>query len=445
MDGMSIAMNQISKTQLIEIFVPDIGDFKDVPVIEILAVPGAVVGVDDALVVLESDKATIDVPSPAAGVVKEVRVKLGERVSQGSALILLETGASSPSAPAQVPTPIQASPVPLAPAQIANAAPPPATMVPLPTATMAPSCALPHASPAIRRFARELGVDLSLLCGSGAKGRIQKVDVLDFVKDAVSGKAVSRANTGALTGTGLDLLPWPQIDFAKFGPIQRTPISRIKRISGANLSRNSVIIPHVTNFDEADVTELEKFRVDINKERQAKGEKLTMLAFLIKASVAALKKHPTFNASLDGDELILKRYFHIGFAADTPNGLVVPVVKDADAKGLTAIAAEAGVLAEQARDGKLKPTDMQGGCFTISSLGGIGGNGFTQIVNAPEVAILGAAKAKMKPFWDGTAFQPRLIMPVSLSWDHRVIDGAEAARFLVTLTTLLADYRRVSL
>ena len=415
------------------------------PVIEILAVPGAVVGVDDALVVLESDKATIDVPSPAAGVVKEVRVKLGERVSQGSALILLETGASSPSAPAQVPTPIQASPVPLAPAQIANAAPPPATMVPLPTATMAPSCALPHASPAIRRFARELGVDLSLLCGSGAKGRIQKVDVLDFVKDAVSGKAVSRANTGALTGTGLDLLPWPQIDFAKFGPIQRTPISRIKRISGANLSRNSVIIPHVTNFDEADVTELEKFRVDINKERQAKGEKLTMLAFLIKASVAALKKHPTFNASLDGDELILKRYFHIGFAADTPNGLVVPVVKDADAKGLTAIAAEAGVLAEQARDGKLKPTDMQGGCFTISSLGGIGGNGFTQIVNAPEVAILGAAKAKMKPFWDGTAFQPRLIMPVSLSWDHRVIDGAEAARFLVTLTTLLADYRRVSL
>lgn len=445
MDGMSIAINQISKTQLIEIFVPDIGDFKDVPVIEILAVPGAVVGVDDALVVLESDKATIDVPSPAAGVVKEVRVKLGERVSQGSALILLETGASSPSAPAQVPTPIQASPVPLAPAQIANAAPPPATMVPLPTATMAPSCALPHASPAIRRFARELGVDLSLLCGSGAKGRIQKVDVLDFVKDAVSGKAVSRANTGALTGTGLDLLPWPQIDFAKFGPIQRTPISRIKRISGANLSRNSVIIPHVTNFDEADVTELEKFRVDINKERQAKGKKLTMLAFLIKASVAALKKHPTFNASLDGDELILKRYFHIGFAADTPNGLVVPVVKDADAKGLTAIAAEAGVLAEQARDGKLKPTDMQGGCFTISSLGGIGGNGFTQIVNAPEVAILGAAKAKMKPFWDGTAFQPRLIMPVSLSWDHRVIDGAEAARFLVTLTTLLADYRRVSL
>jgi len=261
------------------------------------------------------------------------------------------------------------------------------------------------------------------------------------VQDAISGKAVPTSNAGA----GLDLLPWPQIDFAKFGPSERAPLSKIKKITAANLSRNSIIIPHVTNFDEADVTALETFRLDMNKEREKTGEKLTMLAFMIKAAVAALKKHPTFNASLDGDELVLKRYFHIGFAADTPAGLVVPVIKDADQKGLTAIAAEAGELAGQARNGKLKPGDMQGGCFTISSLGGIGGNGFTPIINAPEVAILGAARAKMTPVWDGANFQPRLIMPVSLSWDHRVIDGAEAARFLVTFTTLLADFRRVSL
>jgi pyruvate dehydrogenase E2 component (dihydrolipoamide acetyltransferase) len=437
---MRLAMNQISKMQLIEIFVPDIGDFKDVPVIEILAVPGAVVGVDDALVVLESDKATIDVPSPAAGVVKEVRVKLGDKVSQGSALILLEAGTvdAPAAAPAQAPA---AMPAPAAsPAPIINPTP-----QAVPVASVAPSGALPHASPAIRRFARELGVDLALLRGSGPKGRILKTDVVDFVKDAVSGKVVARGNTSAATGAGLDLLPWPQIDFAKFGPIERASLSKIKKISGANLSRNSIIIPHVTNFDEADVTALEAFRVDMNKERQKTGEKLTMLAFMIKAAVWALKKHPTFNASLDGDELILKQYFHIGFAADTPNGLVVPVIKDADSKGLTAIAAEAGALAEQARNGKLKPGNMQGGCFTISSLGGIGGNGFTPIINAPEVAILGAARAKMTPVWDGAAFQPRLIMPVSLSWDHRVIDGAEAARFLVSFTSLLGDFRRVSL
>jgi pyruvate dehydrogenase E2 component (dihydrolipoamide acetyltransferase) len=409
--------------QMIEIFVPDIGDFKDVPVIEILATPGATVSVDDALVVLESDKATIDVPSPFAGVVKEVRVKLGDKVSQGSALILLEAGAAGP---AMEPPPVPA-----------------ATTAPVvePPALPMPAGSLPHASPSIRRFARELGVDLTLLQGSGPKNRIQKSDVLAFVKDAVTHKAAPRADAGA----GLDLLPWPQIDFAKFGPIERAPLSKIKKISAANLSRNSIIIPHVTNFDEADVTALEQFRLEMNKEREKTGEKLTMLAFMIKAAVAALKKHPTFNASLDGEELILKRYFHIGFAADTPNGLVVPVIKDADTKGLTAIAAEAGELAGQARSGKLKPGDMQGGCFTISSLGGIGGNGFTPIINAPEVAILGAARAKMTPVWDGAAFQPRLIMPVSLSWDHRVIDGAEAARFLVTFTSLLADFRRVSL
>jgi pyruvate dehydrogenase E2 component (dihydrolipoamide acetyltransferase) len=441
MDGVS-AMNQISKLQMIEISVPDIGDFKDVPIIEILAKPGDAVSVDDALVVLESDKATIDVPSPFAGVVKEVRVKLGDRVSQGSALILLEAGAA-PVAVDLPPSPAGATAA-AAPVAVAEApalpAPPAPQTAPVPPAP-APSGVLPHASPSIRRFARELGVDLHLLRGTAPKGRIQKSDVLAFVKNAVAASAAPAKNAGA----GLDLLPWPQIDFAKFGPVERASLSKIKKISGANLSRNSVIIPHVTNFDEADVTALERFRLDMNKEREKTGEKLTMLAFMVKAAVAALRKHPTFNASLDGDALVLKRYFHIGFAADTPDGLVVPVIKDADKKGLTEIAAEAAELASQARKGKIKPADMQGGCFTISSLGGIGGNGFTPIINAPEVAILGAARAKMTPVWDGETFQPRLIMPVSLSWDHRVIDGAEAARFLVTFTTLLGDFRRVSL
>ncbi len=438
-------MDQLTEMQFIEIAVPDIGDFKDVPVIEVLVAPGSVIGVDDTLVVLESDKATIDVPSPAAGVVKEVRVRLGDKVSQGSALILIETHASRPAAPTRPAAPPQAATpatVPAAPA----AAPPASIVAPIAVPPVSSSAGnLPHASPSIRRLARELGVDLTRLRGSGPKSRIQKTDLLDFVKAAVSGKFTPVADSAQPSGGGLNLLPWPQIDFAKFGPIERAPLSKIKKISAANLSRNSIIIPHVTNFDEADVTELEKFRVEVNKERQKTGQKLTMLAFMIKASVAALKAHPNFNASLDGEELILKRYFHIGFAADTPNGLVVPVVKDADAKTLTEIAAEAGDLAEQARGGKLKPGDMQGGCFTISSLGGIGGNGFTPIINAPEVAILGAARAKMTPVWDGDAFQPRLIMPVSLSWDHRVIDGAGAARFLVTLTGLLGDFRRVSL
>ena len=421
-------------SQVMEVQVPDIGDFKDVPVIEILVTAGATVKADDALVVLESDKATIDVPSPASGVVKELRVKTGDKLSQGSILLLLETAEAAEQVvapPAAVPQPIQ-PPAPVEPVPVARATP------------VAPvSGVLPHASPSLRRFARELGIDLTLVRASGPKGRILREDVQNFVKMAVAGKPA--AGGTAHGGASLGLIPWPQVDFAKFGPIERAPLSKIKKISGANLSRNSIIIPHVTNFDEADVTALEKFRVDINKERQAKGQKLTMLAFMIKAAVATLKKHPNFNASLDGEDLILKRYFNIGFAADTPNGLIVPVIKDADKKALTEIAAETGELAEQGRNGKLKPDDMQGGCITISSLGGIGGLGFTPIINAPEVAIIGAARAKMMPVWDGESFQPRLIMPISLSWDHRVIDGAEAARFLVTYTTLLGDFRRVSL
>jgi pyruvate dehydrogenase E2 component (dihydrolipoamide acetyltransferase) len=420
-------MDQISGISLVEVFVPDIGDFKNVPVIEILAAPGARVGVDDALVVLESDKATIDVPSPVAGVVKELRVKLGDKVSQGSFLLLIEANMAADSA-----APVVAAPPP-APIIAAPAS--------LPSANTVSTGILPHASPSIRRFARELGVDLTLLRGTGPKGRIQKTDILEFVKAAVSGRADGTAPAGA----GLDLLPWPQIDFAKFGPVERITLSKIKKISAANLSRNAIIIPHVTNFAEADVTALEDFRLEINKERQKSGEKLSMLAFMIKAAVSTLKQHPAFNASLDGDELVLKHYFHIGFAADTPDGLVVPVIKDADQKGLAEIAAEAGDLAAQARSKKLKPGDMQGGCFTISSLGGFAGNGFTPIINAPEVAILGAARAKMAPVWDGQTFQPRLIMPVSLSWDHRVIDGAAAARFLVTFCSLLNDFRRISL
>jgi pyruvate dehydrogenase E2 component (dihydrolipoamide acetyltransferase) len=419
-------------SQILEVSVPDIGDFTDVPVIEILTSVGKVVKADDALVVLESDKATIDVPSPAGGTVTEVRVKMGDKLSQGSVLLLLETAEAGAAA---VAAPVVPPPAPVAPALVTVAAAAPVAPI---------SSALPHASPSLRRFARELGIDLTSVRGSGPKGRILRDDVQNFVKAAVSAKPA--ASGGSIDGwASRGLIPWPQVDFAKFGPVERAALSKIKKISGANLSRNSIVIPHVTNFDEADVTALEKFRVDMNKERQAKGEKLTMLAFMIKAVVVTLKKHPNFNASLDGEDLILKRYFNIGFAADTPNGLIVPVIKDADKKGLTEIAVEASELAEQGRNGKLKPGDMQGGCITISSLGGIGGLGFTPIINAPEVAIVGAARAKITPVWDGEAFQPRLIMPVSLSWDHRVIDGAQAARFLVTYTALLADFRRVSL
>ena len=438
-------------TALMEVLVPDLGDIKDVPVIEVLARVGANVQKDETLVVLETEKATMDVPSTAAGKVREVRVKVGDRVNLGSVLVLVEDSVAEEAAPA---APSSNSPASTAVVQVPSAVspaeslPPPAASPALfpakPPVSVSFSTDVPHASPSIRRVARELGVNLVQVHGSGPKGRIVPSDLQQFVKSALSSQAAAMPALANAT-PGLDLLPWPQIDFARFGPVERTPRSKISRISGANLLRNSILIPHVTNFDEADITELESFRVGVNAGTRTKRSKLTMLAFLIKASAAALKAHPTFNASLDGDELVLKRYFHIGFAADTPNGLIVPVIRDADTKGLAAIAAEAGELAALAREGKLKPTDMQGGSFTVSSLGGIGGTGFTPIINAPEVAILGAARGKMTPVWNGESFAPRLILPLSLSWDHRVIDGAAAARFLVTLVSLLGDFRRVSL
>jgi len=442
----------------LEVKVPDIGDFTDVPVIEVFVKPGDTVAAEDSLITLESDKATMDVPSPSAGTVKEVRVKVGDKVSQGTLIAMLEAdgGAAEPAAPAapkaEAPKP---PPPPAAVAAAPAAAPAPAAPSPSAEAKPAAAPAAPidaesfkaaHASPSVRKFARELGVDLSRVTGSGPKGRILQEDVQGFVKQVMSGGAPGAAAGGGVTGGGqLNLLPWPKVDFAKFGPFETRPLSRIKKISGANLARNWVMIPHVTQFDEADVTDLEAFRVAQNKENEKAGLKLTMLAFLIKASVAALKKFPDFNASIDGDNLIVKQYWHIGFAADTPNGLVVPVLKNADQKGVLQIAKEMGELSAKAREGKLGPADMQGGCFSISSLGGIGGTAFTPIINAPEVAILGVSKSQTKPVWDGKAFAPRLMLPLSLSYDHRVIDGAAAARFTAYLCGLLADMRRVML
>jgi pyruvate dehydrogenase E2 component (dihydrolipoamide acetyltransferase) len=439
--------------------VPDIGNYTNVPVIEVLVKAGDTVSKDQGLVTLESDKATMEVPAPFDGVVKEVKVKVGDEIAEGHVVALIEAAA----APAAAPAAPAAAAKPAAPAAAAAAAP--AKAEPAPAATAAPTSdavaqrtppvpfdastvmpdKVPYASPVVRLFARELGVDLSQVKGSERKGRISKQDVQNFVKSALSGGA-PRAATGS-GGSGLNLLPWPQIDFAKFGEIESKPLSKIKKISGANLARNWVMIPHVTQHDDADVTELEDLRVALNKENEKAGIKLTMLAFLIKAVVAALKKYPDFNASLDatGENLVLKKYFHIGFAADTPNGLVVPVLRDADRKGVIEIAQESGELAKKARDGKLGPADMSGGCFSISSLGGIGGTAFTPIVNAPEVAILGVSRSSIKPHWDGKAFQPRLILPLSLSYDHRVIDGASAARFTAYLSQVLADMRRVLL
>jgi pyruvate dehydrogenase E2 component (dihydrolipoamide acetyltransferase) len=436
----------------IEVKVPDIGDFKDIPVIEVFVKPGDTVKADDSLVTLESDKATMDVPSPAAGVVREMRLKPGDKVSEGTVVLTLEQdGAAAAAPPAQAPAhavapAAVAAPVAApAPAPAPSPAPPPAA----PTSSSQPDAPVDataftaaHASPSVRKFARELGVDLARLKGTGPNGRILQEDVQQFVKGAMAGSGGAPSGAGATGGGSLNLLPWPTVDFAKFGPVEAKPLSRIRKISGANLARNWVMIPHVTQFDEADITELEAFRVALNKENEKAGLKLTMLAFLIKASVAALKRFPDFNASLDGDNLVYKQYFNIGFAADTPNGLVVPVLKNADGKGVLQIAKEMGELSAKAREGKLGPADMQGGCFSISSLGGIGGTAFTPIINAPEVAILGVSKSATKPVWNGKEFAPRLLLPLSLSYDHRVIDGAAAARFTTYFASLLADLRR---
>ena len=427
----------------IEVKIPDIGDFKDVPVIEVLVQPGDAVKKDDSLVTLESDKATMEVPAPASGTVKEMRVKVGDKVSEGTLIALLEgaaaeapkaqTAAAAPAAKAAPPAPAPAAAEPVARPASAPAPPPPAP--PARSEGHAPS----HASPGVRRFARELGVDVSRVQGSGPKGRILKEDIQNFVKQAMAG------GTSAAGGAGLGELglpAWPKVDFAKFGPVELQPRSRIQKISGPALARNWVMIPHVTQFDEADITELEEFRKRVNEENAKSGVKVTPLAFLVKAVVAALKKFPAFNSSLDGDNLVLKHYWHIGFAADTPNGLVVPVIRNADQKGVVDIARETSELAAKAREGKLGPAEMQGGTFSISSLGGIGGTAFTPIINAPEVAILGVSKAAMKPVWNGREFAPRLVMPLSLSYDHRVIDGALAARFTTYLAQVIADLRR---
>ncbi len=428
----------------IEVKVPDIGDYKDVPVIEIAVKVGDRVEAEQSLVTLESDKATMDVPSPQAGTVKEIKVKIGDAVGEGSLLLILEGGVQA-AAPAAAPAAAAPAPAPAAaPAAPASQAKSPLAQAP----AIVPGegrRSVSHASPSVRKFARELGVDVARVHGTGPKGRITQEDVRAFVKSVLSGAQAVSAAPAAAGGGELNLLPWPKVDFAKFGPIDSKPLSRIKKISGANLHRNWVMIPHVTNNEDADITELEAFRVQLNKENEKSGMKVTMLAFLIKACVSALKKHPSFNASLDGDNLVYKQYFNVGFAADTPNGLVVPVVKNADKKGVFEIAQETAELAKAARDGKLKPDQMQGGCFSISSLGGIGGTYFTPIINAPEVGILGVCRSTTKPVWDGKQFVPRLILPLSLSYDHRVVDGAEAARFNAHLAQVLADFRRVML
>lgn len=438
----------------VEIKVPDIGDFKDVAVIEVLVKPGDAIAAEQSLITVESDKASMEIPSSAAGVLKELKVKVGDTVNIGDLIAVLEgaAGAAAP-APAQAAAAAPAVATASAPAPAASPAPAtsPAAAAPH-EPTVAPTGNLPHASPSVRKFARELGVPLEEVKGSGPKGRITQEDVQSFTKAVMSGQASTKASAakapaggGSADGAALGLIPWPKVDFTKFGPVERKDLSRIKKLSGANLHRNWVMIPHVTNNDEADITELEAFRVSTNKENEKSGIKVTMLAFVIKAVVAALKKFPDFNASLDGDQLVYKQYFNIGFAADTPNGLVVPVLKDADKKGILQISAEMGELAKKARDGKLGSADMQGGCFSISSLGGIGGTHFTPIINAPEVAILGLSKGQMKPVWDGKQFVPRLTLPLSLSYDHRVIDGALAARFNAYLGQVLADYRRILL
>ena len=460
-------------TGMMEAKVPDIGGHSDVPVIEVLVKVGDSVKKDQGLITLESDKATMEVPAPFDGVIKELKVKLGDNLSEGSVVALIEPAAAAEAPAAAAPEKTVASETgakvePVAVAKPAdNVAPQASAAAPLKAdveQAKAPMGAglppvrfdahavmpgkVPYASPAVRLFARELGVDLGQVQGTANKGRISREDVKQFVKSSLAGGGA--AIPAASGGSGLNLLPWPKVDFAKFGEIESKPLSRIQKISGANLARNWAMIPHVTQFDRADITSLEELRVSLNNENAkaiaaGKAGKLTLLAFLIKACVDALRRFPNFNASLDGDQLVLKKYFHIGFAADTPNGLVVPVLRDADKKGVMEIAREMGELAALAREGKLKPEQMQGGCFTISSLGGIGGTSFTPIINAPEVAILGVSKSELMPVWDGKAFAPRMMLPLSLSYDHRVIDGAAAARFTAHLADVLADMRRALL
>jgi pyruvate dehydrogenase E2 component (dihydrolipoamide acetyltransferase) len=452
---------------LIDIQVPDIGDFDEVTVIEILVKPGDTVKADQSLLTVESDKASMEIPSSHGGVVKELRVKLDDKVKQGSIVLVLEAeaDASAAGAPAAAPASAPAAPAPAAsPAPVAQAA---AVVAPVAVASApaaaAPALAmpahepaavsgqLPHASPSVRKSAREIGVPLAEVKGSGPKGRITLDDVQGFAKSVMAGDVRTQAQAAkAPAGSGgdgaaLGLLPWPKVDFAKFGPIERKEMSRIKKISGANLLRNAIMIPAVTNHDDADITDLEAFRVSTNKENEKSGVKVTMLAFLIKAIVATLKKYPEFNSSLDGDAIVYKNYWHIGFAADTPNGLMVPVLRDADQKGVLQLSQEMGELAKKARDGKLSSAEMTGATFTISSLGGIGGKYFLPIINAPEVAIMGVSKSTMEPVWDGKQFVPRLMLPLSLTYDHRVIDGAAAARFNVYLSQILSDFRRVLL
>jgi len=452
---------------MIEVKVPDIGDFTDVAVIELLVKVGDRVKAEQSLVTVESDKASMEIPCSHAGVVRALRVALGDKVNIGSVLLELETEDALEPAAAAAAVPAVAAPaalvaVPVAAAPAAAQAAQPSVPAPAPSTAPAAApaqaaAALPHASPSVRKFARELGVPLAEVSGSGLKGRITLADVQAFSRAVMAGQQHTLAGRAALAGSGaagggssasgseLGLIPWPKVDFAKFGPIERKELGRIKKISAANLLRNAVMIPAVTNHDDADITELEAFRVATNREHEKSGVKVTMLAFLIKACVAALKKFPDFNSSLDGDALIVKNYWHIGFAADTPNGLMVPVLKNADQKGVLQISLEMAELAKKARDGKLSPAEMSGATFTISSLGGIGGRYFTPIINAPEVAILGVCKSQMSPVWNGTAFEPRLLLPLSLTWDHRVIDGAAAARFNAYLGQILADFRRVLL
>ena len=438
----------------VQLVIPDIGDFKDVTVIEVLVSPGDAIALEQSLITIESDKASMEIPSSHAGTLKHLSVKVGDVVNIGDVMGQITVaggiGASvSPPAAANAAAAVPMTATATATAVPAATATAMSTSAPAHNPTVSPSGKLPYASPSVRKFARELGVPLEEVKGSGLKGRITQADVQQFTRSVMAGAAKtiaqSQASEGDNSGAGLGLLPWPKVDFAKFGPVSRVDRSRIKKISAANLHRNWVMIPHVTNHDDADITELEAFRVLTNKENEKSGVKVTMLAFLIKACVAALKKFPEFNSSLDGEQLVMKQYFHIGFAADTPNGLVVPVIRDADKKGVLQISAEMGELAKKARDGKLGPAEMTGACFTISSLGGIGGRYFTPIINAPEVAILGVCRSTTEPVWDGKAFQPRLMLPLSLSWDHRVIDGAAAARFNAYLGQILADFRRVLL